>query len=243
MFARLIPDAEVPTPVSTPSAIHVAQLPQRLGRWLAFTSLFVIAVLLVAGRIDLPFLNLYLAVSAALFLVATMFVDLDLLRERTRRGQQGADPKRLVLLRLSFLACLATALLDVGRFHWSDTVPGALQIGALLLAVGAMAWTFWALVVNRFFVPVIRIQPERGHRVVADGPYAWVRHPGYAGNVLSAPASVLAIGSWWALAPALLVSLLFVLRTAHEDRFLKERLAGYPEYAARVRYRLVPNLW
>jgi protein-S-isoprenylcysteine O-methyltransferase Ste14 len=223
--------------------VGVSQLPQRFARWLLFTGIFALVVFVVAGRFDLPMVNAYVATSAALFFVATLFVDPELMKERTRRGQAGADPRRLALLRVLFVAFLLTALLDVGRFHWSDTVPPSLQAGALVVAAGSLAWTLWAVAANRFFVPVIRIQAERGHRVVAEGPYARVRHPGYAGNVLSAPATALALGSWWALVPALAISLLFVARTAHEDRFLREHLDGYREYASRVRYRLVPHLW
>jgi protein-S-isoprenylcysteine O-methyltransferase Ste14 len=223
--------------------IRVAQLPQRLARWLLFTSIFALAMYVVAGRLDLPMLNAYVAATAALFLVATLFVDPELLKERTRRGQKGEDPLRLALIRVLFAAFLLVALLDIGRFHWSDTVPRVLQLASLLVATAAMAWTFWALAANRFFLPVIRIQAERGHGVVSDGPYAWVRHPGYAGNVLSAPATALALGSWWALVPALAISILFAMRTAHEDRFLEEHLEGYREYAARVRFRLAPHVW
>lgn len=223
--------------------IRVSHIPQRLTRWFVFTSLFALAFFAVSGRFDLPMLNAYLAMSAGIFLVATMFVDPELMRERLRRGQAGEDPRRLALIRVLFFAFLLVALLDIGRFHWSDTVPRSLQVASLLAVAGSMTWTFWAVAVNRFFVPVIRIQAERGHAVVTDGPYAWVRHPGYAGNMVSAPASALALGSWWALAPALAISLLFVARVAHEDRFLREHLEGYREYAARVRFRLVPHVW
>jgi protein-S-isoprenylcysteine O-methyltransferase Ste14 len=223
--------------------VRVTQLPQRFARWFVFTGIFALAMFVVAGRLDLPMLNAYVAATAALFLAATPFVDPALMKERTRRGQKGEDPGRLLLIRVLFAGFLLVALLDIGRFHWSDTVPRALQVAALLVAAGAMAWTFWALAANRFFVPVIRIQTERGHAVVSDGPYAWVRHPGYAGNVLSAPATALALGSWWALVPALAISVLFAQRAAHEDRFLAEHLEGYREYAARVRFRLVPHLW
>ena len=223
--------------------IRVSLSPQRIARWFVFTSLFALAMFCVTGRLDLPMLNAFVAMCAGIFLVATLFVDPELIRERTRRGQTSADPLRLALIRVLFLGFLLVALLDVGRFHWSDTVPRALQVASLLVTAGSMAWTFWAVAANRFFLPVIRIQAERGHRVVSEGPYARIRHPGYAGNVLSAPASALALGSWWALVPALAVSLLFVLRAAHEDRFLREHLEGYRDYAARVRYRLVPHVW
>jgi protein-S-isoprenylcysteine O-methyltransferase Ste14 len=223
--------------------LHVSHVPQRLGRWFVFTSISALVFYVVAGRFDLPMLNAYLGVLAATFLVASFFVDPDLMRERLRRGQTGADPRRLAVIRLLFVAFVLIALFDIGRFHWSDTVPRALQVAALLVAAAGMAWTFWAVVANRYFVPVIRIQPERGHRVVTDGPYAWVRHPGYLGNVIAAPATAIALGSWWALVPALAIAALFVARTSHEDRFLRANLQGYADYAARVRWRLVPGLW
>jgi len=223
--------------------IHVSHLPQRLARWLAFTSLLAAVILSVAGRLDLPMLNAFLGVGAAVFLLGALIVDPELVKERLRRGQTGEDSLRLALVRVLFLAFLSVALLDIGRFHWSDTVPRALQAASLLVVAGSLAWTLWAVSVNRFFVPVIRIQEERGHRVVSAGPYALVRHPGYAGLVIAAPASALALGSWWALAPALALSFLFLRRAAHEDRFLRERLEGYREYAARVRFRLVPHVW
>ena len=52
------------------------------------------------------------------------------------------------------------------------------------------------MIANRFFSAVVRIQGERGHRVIDQGPYAFIRHPGYAGMILSVPCSGLALGSW-----------------------------------------------
>jgi protein-S-isoprenylcysteine O-methyltransferase Ste14 len=96
---------------------------------------------------------------------------------------------------------------------------------------------------NPFFSTFVRIQDDRGHAVVNSGPYAWVRHPGYAGTIIAHLALPLIFGSTWALVPASLGALLFVLRTAREDRVLSERLGGYHEYRARVRWRLVPGVW
>ena len=162
---------------------------------------------------------------------------------RNQRGQKGEDPARLLLIRLLSLATYTIALLDIGRWHLSDSVPRGLQVIALVLTGAAFLWIVWALSANRFFVPVIRIQAERGHAVVSAGPYGLIRHPGYAGTVVGIPASALALGSWWALVPALAASLLFVRRAAHEDRFLRQHLDGYLGYAERVRYRLLPGVW
>lgn len=223
---------------------QVTQLPQRLARWVVFVAVLLAIALSLAGRRDLPLLNAFLAVSAALMLIGVLIMDPDLARERWRRGQTGEDPARLALIRLLFLGLFVFALLDIGRLHWSDAVPPGVQMGALVLFTLAFLWGLWAVSVNRFFVPVIRLQPERGHQVVSTGPYAFVRHPGYAAMTLMSPAGPLALGSWWAVAPALVLSALFVARAAHEDRFLQQNLAGYADYyAARVRFRLLPGVW
>jgi protein-S-isoprenylcysteine O-methyltransferase Ste14 len=222
---------------------HVHDIPRRLGRWLLFSLVLVAFALGVAGRRDLPMLNAFVAMLVLVALLAALWIDSELARERLRRGQTGADPLRLTLIRGLFPALFIVALLDIGRFHWSDTVPRALQLAALVAAAVAFAWILWAISVNRFFVPVIRVQPERGHEVVSAGPYAHVRHPGYAGMALAAPASALALGSWWALLPGVALATLFVARAAHEDRFLHDHLDGYADYAGRVRWRLLPGMW
>jgi protein-S-isoprenylcysteine O-methyltransferase Ste14 len=102
---------------------------------------------------------------------------------------------------------------------------------------------FWASTVNRFFSPVVRIQTERGHHVVTDGPYRYARHPGYAGAILGVPCTALALGSWWALVPAAAFVLAVLRRITIEDQYLKDNLPGYPEYAEKVRHRVVPGLW
>ena len=96
---------------------------------------------------------------------------------------------------------------------------------------------------NTFFSEVVRIQEDRGHLVVTSGPYRVVRHPGYAGNIVAWPCIALALGSWFAVLLSAVIVVLFIVRTAWEDRALQTGLEGYAEYAERVRYRLVPGLW
>jgi protein-S-isoprenylcysteine O-methyltransferase Ste14 len=98
----------------------------------------------------------------------------------------------------------------------------------------------WA---NPFFSAVVRIQRERGHRVVSRGPYAFVRHPGYAGPLLAHVCLPLALGSLWGLLPALAGCACLVLRIGFEEGVLRAELAGYAEYAQRVRWRLLPYVW
>ena len=99
------------------------------------------------------------------------------------------------------------------------------------------------MIVNKFFVKFVRIQAERGHYVVTDGPYAYIRHPGYAGTVLAFIVLPIALSSLWALIPALVGGSLLVIRTFLEDRFLQKEFDGYREYASSVRWRLLPGIW
>jgi protein-S-isoprenylcysteine O-methyltransferase Ste14 len=99
------------------------------------------------------------------------------------------------------------------------------------------------MLTNEFFSRDVRIQEDRGHAVVSDGPYRLVRHPGYAGFIVATLATPLVLGSLWALIPAALATAGLVVRTALEDRTLKEELDGYREFAQQTRYRLLPGIW
>ncbi|WP_245300449.1 isoprenylcysteine carboxylmethyltransferase family protein, partial [Rhizobium sp. YK2] len=101
----------------------------------------------------------------------------------------------------------------------------------------------WAQAVNRFFEPGVRLQRERGQYVISNGPYAYVRHPGYVSAILVFAGLALALGSWWALIPAAWASGVLILRTGWEDALLQAELEGYADYAGRVRFRLLPGVW
>ena len=176
------------------------------------------------------------------WLVALFLLDPELTRERLKR-QRTADPVVLFLIRALSLGTIVTATLDVGRFHWLGAVPLAISVVALALMIAALAFALTAVRANRFFVPAVRIQTERGHHVVDRGPYRYIRHPGYAATLVFLPTSALAIGSWLAVLPGVLAATAFVYRAVREDAFLREKLEGYADYARRVRYRLVPGLW
>ena len=129
------------------------------------------------------------------------------------------------------------------HFGWSPAFPAWLNLLGLILIALGYTFAVWALVENRFFSGVVRIQADRGHVVCDSGPYRIVRHPGYAGNILPLAGIVLALGSLWTLIPALAALIIAVVRTALEDRTLQEELPGYREYVRRVRYRLIPGIY
>jgi len=147
----------------------------------------------------------------------------------------------LMAISLSFPLVIVAGLDH--RYRWSPVFPVWINILGLILVAIGYTLGVWALVENRFFSSVVRIQTERGHVVCDSGPYRIVRHPGYAGNILPLPGIVLALGSLWTLIPAVAALVIAILRTALEDRTLQEELPGYREYANRVRYRLFPGIY
>ncbi len=170
----------------------------------------------------------------------------DLLAERSHfMEQEDAKPwdkllAPLVGLGAGFIPLVAGLDARFGRpaeFSWP------VKVLALVILLAGYVLASYALIENRFFSGMVRLQFDRGHQVVSGGPYRWVRHPGYAGGLLSYLAGPFLLDSWWALLPALLVTIILVVRTRLEDRTLQEELPGYREYAGQVRYRLLPGVW
>jgi len=129
------------------------------------------------------------------------------------------------------------------RYNWSPEFPlWLIIIGFILISLG-YAFAAWAMIENRFFSSVVRIQVDRGHVVCDSGPYQIVRHPGYAGNMLALPGMVLALSSMWTLIPAAVALIIALIRTVLEDQTLQDELPGYHDYARRVRYRLIPRIY
>ena len=128
------------------------------------------------------------------------------------------------------------------RWGWSD-VPFALQCVGLGMFAAGMALVGWVLFANPFASSAVRIQAERGQRVISSGPYAWVRHPMYLAVLLVCLGSGPALASWVSGLALLPIIALFIRRTLIEDRMLQRELVGYSDYAARVRYRVLPLIF
>ncbi|MCI0476140.1 MAG: isoprenylcysteine carboxylmethyltransferase family protein [Anaerolineales bacterium] len=129
------------------------------------------------------------------------------------------------------------------RWNGSPALPLGLELGAFAVVILGYSLSVWALIANKYFSAVVRIQKDRGHAVVTTGPYRFVRHPGYAGGAIAYLVTPIALGTLWAYLPVLLTIVALAIRTALEDRTLQNELPGYREYAARVRYRLMPGVW
>ena len=129
------------------------------------------------------------------------------------------------------------------RFYWPPTFSLFISQVSLLILVAGYVLGAYALIENRFFSGMVRLQVDRDHQVVSTGPYRWMRHPGYVGALVAYIATPLLLDSYWAFLPVLFLAVCLVIRTALEDRTLQEELAGYREYAGVVRYRLLPGVW
>jgi protein-S-isoprenylcysteine O-methyltransferase Ste14 len=200
------------------------------------------AMLALSGHWTDPWLLSFLGVWAALVAGAVAFISDDLARERFAPPEPGADRVPLMFIRFAALSHLVLGVLDAGRWHLLPVPTSLRLIGFVGYAIfGALA--FRAMLANRFFSAVVRIQDNRGHHVVDQGPYAIVRHPGYAGMMLAVPCSGLALGSWLSVACALVFSALILRRVRFEDAFLQVNLRGYREYRTRVPYKVVPGVW
>jgi protein-S-isoprenylcysteine O-methyltransferase Ste14 len=167
-----------------------------------------------------------------------------LLAERMgpRKGAKPWDVAIMSMLGMAQLARYIVAGLDL-RNGWTDALPLAAQIVALLLCILGYGLVVWATASNAFFSQIVRLQPERGQVVVTGGPYRAVRHPAYLGAIVYELAVPFLLASGWALVLSGVGVLLLVLRTALEDRTLQAELTGYAEYAGRVRHRLLPGVW
>jgi protein-S-isoprenylcysteine O-methyltransferase Ste14 len=202
-----------------------------------------------AGRILWPAAWVFLLVLYGLGLVLGLRlaqVDPGLMKERLspplQRAQEGWDKILLPFVLLFMAAWLVVIALDAERFGWSD-VPLWLRCIGLAAVLLAYAIIWPAMRANSYAAPVVKLQAERGQRVVSTGPYAHVRHPMYAGAIPLLIGTPLLLGSWVGLVLSPILITMLALRAVMEERMLRERLEGYADYAAHVRYRLVPLIW
>src|SRR6266545_5269668 len=200
----------------------------------------------LAGRWDLWNIWAYVVILVALLSLVTLMdyrKSPDLLKERFK----PTDPGRVrwttsrAFFVLSILQWIIVGLDQ--RFHWSNVVPPSGVVAGLVIFAVGWGLAAWAGSVNPFFSPAVRIQEERGQRVIREGPYTIVRHPGYAGFLLVAVASPLALNSLLAIIPTVILVANIVSVTAIEDQMLRDELAGYADYATKVRSRLIPGMW
>jgi protein-S-isoprenylcysteine O-methyltransferase Ste14 len=240
------PQASPEAASSRPDTAGIAaKLAMRILLWLGA---FALLLFVPAGTLDWPGAWIFLAIMSVTSFLSTLWLarhDPALLKERLRPPFQREQPLWDKTLMAHFMPLWLGWYVVMGfdrRFAWSAVPVAAQALGALLLAL-AMTLVWLTLRENSYAATAVKIQRERGHTVVSTGPYAYVRHPMYAGAILFSVGLPLLLGSWWGLALSPLLVLIFGLRAVKEEEMLRAGLDGYAGYTACVRYRFVPLIW
>jgi len=223
--------------------------PRTIGMMLVFIVVIPFLPLLISRRWDWWEAWVYVIIGILGFAVSRMLAarrNPDLLTERARFLQhQDAKPWDKILAPLvglggGFIPLVAGL---EARFAWPTPFNLSVKILALVFILAGYALASYALIENRFFSGMVRIQTDRGHHLVSSGPYLWVRHPGYAGALLTYLATPFFLDSRWSFLPVLFITIVLVIRTSLEDKVLQNELEGYRNYTKQIRYRLLPGVW
>jgi len=214
-----------------------------IGRLLFFAILWGVVFFLPAGTFDFWEAWVVLAILFIPFIIASIYwfkTDTGVVKRRAKRNEKDTGQKSIVkLLYLFFFLAFLIPGFDK-RFDWS-MVPVYLVIIADVLLLLGSGICFYVVAKNRFAGRTIEVEEDQP--VISDGLNAIVRHPMYMGITLMCVALPLALGSWWAMIPALLVIPVLVGRIQNEERLLVRELKGYPEYMQKTKYRLFPGIW
>lgn len=229
---------------------HVRALtPRKVGLMVFVVILYGFTPLLVSGKWNWWEAWVYVTISAVGFAASRLLADRrnpGLIDERARsidlEDAKSWDRILAPIVALGGILIAVVAGLDY-RYGWSAPFPLWAKLAALIFIILGYLLGTWAMLENQFFSGVVRIQMDRGHRVVSTGPYAWIRHPGYAGTIIVYLLTPILLNSIWALVPALMLVIALIVRTALEDQTLQAELPGYQEFTQSTRYRLLPGIW
>ena len=199
---------------------------------------------IAAGTLNWTWAWILLLTGFFLLLINLIVLPAELIEERGKKKENVKKWDKMI----NAINIIPTILMFVFsgldfRFKWTEDVGILTHItGLVLIVLGQMLFT-WSMVSNKFFSTLVRLQTDRQHTVATEGPYRYVRHPGYVGYIVFSLATPVALGTFWGLIFAGMTGVLFVIRTALEDATLKRELPGYAGYAENVKYRLIPFLW
>lgn len=236
--------------VQTQSALTRSTIRKAVAGLIVITLLPAAIIFIAAGRVDwweawLLIVIIALAMIASRVIMFRTHPELAMERARWTQDRNTKDwDKRLMPIAALYGPALMWLVAGLDkRWNGSPSLAIELELAAFVVVILGYLISIWAFLENKFFSAVVRIQTERGHSVVSTGPYRWVRHPGYAGGLIGYLATPFALGTLWSFLPAVLTGIALIARTALEDQTLQNELTGYREYAARVRYRLLPGVW
>lgn len=207
-----------------------------------------ITLLICSGKTDWLNAWIYLIVSivyTTIIFIVLGIINPEMVNERGKLGKQGTKPFDKVFYTLWMPLVLLSMLIiawDAVRFQWTF-MPLWIMILGVIITIPAFILGLSAMLSNPYFELTVRIQEDRNHKVITTGAYKIVRHPGYAGEIINLIATPLILGSIWGFIPIGIIIIIFIIRTALEDRTLRNELPGYEQYAKKTRYRLFPYIW
>ena len=207
---------------------------------------FAAIVFFCAGTFDYwqgwAFIAVFFA-STMGFTAYMVLYDRPLLERCMKSGPQyEKEFAQKIIVSLVFILFFASMILPVldYRYQFSPVPVFVSVIGDVLVALSFL-FMFWVLTINSYAAANVRI--EESQPVIDSGPYAYVRHPMYAGAIWLFVGIPLALGSWWSLSLIVLVLPVLAWRLLDEEKILRRDLSGYSEYTHKVRYRLIPHIW
>ena len=223
-------------------------LKQMLVQTIGFFALFALALFLPAGTLTWTAGWVFLALFFGFFIAMNTWLfrhNPGLLEERvklSRPNQKGWDKLLFPLLLVFSIAWLVFMALDAVRFHWSQ-VPEWLQGIGLMILLCSFYLLFLTFRENSYLSTVVRIQEERGQKVISTGPYHYVRHPMYAAILLFVVGTSMLLGSLYGVLVGLVFMIVLARRAVLEERTLQQELPGYSAYMGQVKYHLIPFVW
>jgi protein-S-isoprenylcysteine O-methyltransferase Ste14 len=203
------------------------------------------AVLFIAaGTLSWKWAWYVLLLGLLLLLINGILLPAELVIERGRKKENVKKWDRIITSIISLPTILMYVFSGLDhRFNWTGDVHIIINIaGLVLIFLGSMIFT-WSMVSNKFFSTLVRLQIDRQHTVVTEGPYKYIRHPGYLGYIIFTLATPIALGAFSGLIFSGTIGILLIARTSLEDATLKKELPGYAEYTENVKYKLIPLLW
>ena len=222
--------------------------------WIRLTarmSLFAVALLWPAGNWLWPEAWAIIIIWSLFGVLLTSYLmrhDPALLTERLkllpiRKGQKTWDRVIMLLFVAAAIGLYIVPGFDVIRYQWSEPIPVWIRIFALALHLPCFILLAWVFRENKYLAQTVKIDKQRGHKVITTGPYSFVRHPMYSIVIVLFTAHPVALGSNYALILSAVLTVLLIVRTYFEDRMLHAELEGYTDYAQKTRYRLLPHIW
>ena len=157
--------------------------------------------------------------------------------------KEGTVPPSIVLYAATSLPYIQWLVKNI-RYGtlYNRYYPSKLEkIGFGMLMIGVALQQYCRSVMGKHYTFSVSIKPE--HTVCAQGPYSYIRHPGYLSAIMMFGGSFLFcqnIAGLLCMAPSIVLN--FIL-APEEEAFLKDNVDGYSQYLKDVKYRIIPYIY